>query len=50
MNAKYENYWKACDPYDSFLSEEEKRKYESEVLAKHPEYLERLENKKGEAK
>ena len=45
MNTKYNKYWKACDPYDSFLSEGEKRKHESEVLAKHPEYLEHLETR-----
>lgn len=42
MNPSYEQYWAACDPYDAFLSKEEKEKYETEVLANHPEYLERL--------
>lgn len=45
MNTKYDKYWEACNPYDKFLSEEEKRKHESEVLDKHPEYLEQLENR-----
>lgn len=42
MNPSYEQYWAACDPYDAFLSKEEKEKHEREVLANHPEYLERL--------
>lgn len=42
MNASYEQYWAACDPYDAFLSQEEKEKHEVEVLSKHPEYLEWL--------
>ena len=42
MNPSYEQYWAACDPYDAFLSKEEKAKYETEVLANHPEYLEQL--------
>ena len=42
MNSSYEQYWAACDPYDAFLSKDEKEKYETEVLANHPEYLERL--------
>jgi hypothetical protein len=40
MSSSYEQFWAACDPYDAFLSKEEKEKYETEVLANHPEYLE----------
>lgn len=42
MSSSYEQFRAACDPYDAFLSKEEKEKYETEVLANHPEYLERL--------
>ena len=44
MSSKYEQFWAACDPYDAFLSKEEKEKYETDVLATHPEYLEGLTN------
>lgn len=46
MSSNYEAYWRACDPYDAFLSEKEKEEHERTVLAKHPEYLKDLEKEK----
>lgn len=33
-NIRYPEFWASCDPYDAFMSEDEKVEYETKYLTK----------------